>query len=64
VGSKSQLNMGILMKECSKSVGGSGGGIDGRAGCTIPSSKLETFLSNVRGAISNSRDPKFTIGSA
>ena len=64
VGSKSQLNMGILVKECSKSVGGSGGGIDGRAGCTIPASKLETFLSNVRGAISNSKDSKLTLGSA
>jgi RecJ-like exonuclease len=56
VGNKSHLNMGILMKECSNSVGGRGGGNDNRAGCVIPSSKLEVFLSNVRGVISNSKE--------
>src|ERR687889_609392 len=51
VGNKSQLNMGALMSECSNSVGGRGGGNDSRAGCVIPSSKLEVFLSIVRNVI-------------
>ena len=58
VGNKSQLNMGALMSECSNSVGGRGGGNDSRAGCVIPSSKLEVFLSIVRNVISNSKDPE------
>jgi hypothetical protein len=53
VGNKLQLNVGLLMDECSKIVGGSGGGQHNAAGCIIPSSKLEVFLSNVRSAISN-----------
>lgn len=59
VGNKSQLNIGMLVKECSEPVGGSGGGDHTRAGCIIPSSKLEIFLSSIRGAISNKRQPKF-----
>jgi single-stranded-DNA-specific exonuclease len=62
VGNKSQLNMGMLMRQCSEPVGGSGGGDDSRAGCIIPLSKLEIFLSSIRGAISNKREPKFAEG--
>jgi single-stranded-DNA-specific exonuclease len=52
-GSKSQLNVGVLMNECSNLVGGNGGGNDSKAVCIIPSSKLEIFLSKVRSVISN-----------
>ena len=55
VGNKLQLNVGLLMDECSKIVGGSGGGQHNAAGCIIPSSKLEVFLSNVRSVISNKK---------
>jgi single-stranded-DNA-specific exonuclease len=55
VGNKSKLNVGHLMKECSKTVGGNGGGNDTAAGCIIPSSRLEMFLSSVRSVISNDR---------
>src|ERR687897_1781948 len=48
IGNRSKLNVGHLMKECSKIVGGNGGGNDTAAGCVIPSSRLEIFLSNVR----------------
>jgi single-stranded-DNA-specific exonuclease len=55
VGSTSQLNVGLLMNECSKTVGGNGGGNDNNAVCIIPSSKLDTFLSKVRSVIANSK---------
>ena len=63
VGNKSQLNMGVLMKECSNSIGGRGGGNDSRAGCVIPSYKLEDFLSIVRNVISNSKGAEFSNAS-
>jgi hypothetical protein len=44
-----------LMNECSKTVGGNGGGNDNNAVCIIPSSKLDTFLSKVRSVIANSK---------
>jgi hypothetical protein len=55
VGSTSQLNVGVLINDCSKAVGGNGGGNDSNAVCSIPSSKLEIFLSKVRSVISNSK---------
>jgi single-stranded-DNA-specific exonuclease len=64
VGNRSQLNVGHLMKECSNIVGGNGGGNDNGAGCIIPSSKLEIFLTNVRRVISNSKLPEFSTASS
>ncbi len=57
LGNKSQLNLGLMIKECSNMVGGRSGGNDTSAVCIIPSSKLETFLSKIRSVISNSKLP-------
>jgi single-stranded-DNA-specific exonuclease len=55
VGSTSQLNVGDLINECSIGVGGNGGGNDNNAVCSIPSSKLDIFMSNARSVIANSK---------
>ena len=55
VGSTSQLNVGVLINDCSKAVGGNGGGNDNNAVCSIPSSQLDIFLSKVRSVIANSK---------
>jgi RecJ-like exonuclease len=57
LGSRSKSNLGLIMRYCSESVGGSGGGHSSAAGCRIPSIRLEEFLSAVRNAI---LDAKFT----
>jgi single-stranded-DNA-specific exonuclease len=55
VGSTSQLNVGALINDCSKAVGGYGGGNDNNAVCSIPSSKLDIFMSKARSVIANSK---------
>lgn len=55
--SKSQANLGILMRECSKRLNGTGGGHSAAAGCSIPSSTLEDFIACIKAEINN--DPKF-----
>jgi single-stranded-DNA-specific exonuclease len=55
IGCISKLNLGLLMKNHSEYVGGSGGGHHSAAGCRIPSSRLEDFLSKIRSVISNNR---------
>jgi single-stranded-DNA-specific exonuclease len=52
---KSQLNLGIVMRDCSKALNGSGGGHSAAAGCTIPSSALEEFIVRVKAEVN---DPK------
>ena len=60
LGSTSKSDLGLIMRYCSESVGGSGGGHSLAAGCRIPSMRLEEFLSAVRNAI---LDAKFTAAS-
>lgn len=60
LGSTSKSDLGLIMRYCSESVGGSGGGHSSAAGCRIPSARLEEFLSAVRNAI---LDAKFTAAS-
>jgi single-stranded-DNA-specific exonuclease len=60
LGSTSKSDLGLIMRYCSESVGGSGGGHSSAAGCRIPSVRLEEFLSAVRNAI---LDAKFTAAS-
>jgi RecJ-like exonuclease len=60
LGSTSKSDLGLIMRYCSGSVGGSGGGHSSAAGCRIPSVRLEEFLSAVRNAI---LDAKFTAAS-
>jgi single-stranded-DNA-specific exonuclease len=55
VGSTSQLNVGALINDCSQAVGGNGGGNDNNAVCSIPSSKLDIFMSKARNVIANSK---------
>jgi single-stranded-DNA-specific exonuclease len=55
MGSTSQLNVGFLVNECSRAVGGNGGGNDSNAVCIIPSSKLDIFLSKVKSVIADSK---------
>jgi RecJ-like exonuclease len=57
MGCKSQANLGLIMRDCSQAVDGSGGGHSAAAGCTIPSFALEPFVTSIKAAIS---DPKFT----
>ena len=60
LGSTSKSDLGLILRYCSESVGGSGGGHSLAAGCRIPSTRLEEFLSAVRNAI---LDAKFTAAS-
>jgi single-stranded-DNA-specific exonuclease len=57
--SKSQANLGVLMRECSKRLNGTGGGHSAAAGCSIPSSTLEDFIACIKAEIN---DPKFARG--
>jgi single-stranded-DNA-specific exonuclease len=60
LGCKSDANLGLIMRHCSESAGGIGGGHSAAAGCRISSARLEDFLQNVRIAID---DAKFETAS-
>jgi single-stranded-DNA-specific exonuclease len=60
LGCKSRSNLGLIMRYCSESAGGIGGGHFAAAGCRIPSTRLEHFLQNVRSTIN---DAKFEAAS-
>jgi single-stranded-DNA-specific exonuclease len=51
LGCKSESNLGLIMRHCSESVGGVGGGHVAVAGCRIPSTRLESFMQGVRNAV-------------
>lgn len=53
---KSQANLGVIMRQCSKALNGSGGGHSAAAGCSIPSSAFEDFIAGIKAEIN---DPKF-----
>jgi RecJ-like exonuclease len=50
---KSEINLGLLLRHCSESIGGIGGGHSSAAGCRIPSAKLDSFLSSIRSGITS-----------
>ena len=52
---KSQANLGVIMRQCSKALNGSGGGHSAAAGCSIPSSALEDFIASIK---EETNDPK------
>src|SRR5215210_4312146 len=54
---KLQLNLGVMMHQCSKGLNGTGGGHSAAAGCSIPSSSLEDFIACIKRETTN--DPKF-----
>jgi single-stranded-DNA-specific exonuclease len=54
---KSEADLGMIMRECSKALNGIGGGHSAAAGCSIPSSVLEAFIAGIKAEID---DPKFT----
>ncbi len=54
---KSQANLGVIMRQCSKALNGAGGGHSTAAGCSIPSSALEDFITCVKAETKD--DPKF-----
>lgn len=53
---KTQANLGVIMRQCSKALNGSGGGHSAAAGSSIPSSALEDFIAGIKAEIN---DPKF-----
>jgi hypothetical protein len=56
---KFQLNLGVMMHQCSKGLNGTGGGHSAAAGCSIPSSGLEGFIACIKAETTN--DPKFAM---
>ena len=53
---KSESDLGMIMRQCSKALNGIGGGHSAAAGCSIPSSVLEAFIAGIKAKIN---DPKF-----
>jgi single-stranded-DNA-specific exonuclease len=53
---KSQADLGMIMRQCSKALNGAGGGHSAAAGCIIPSSALEDFIAAIKA---KTNDPKF-----
>jgi single-stranded-DNA-specific exonuclease len=58
---KSQANLGVIMRQCSKALNGAGGGHSAAAGCSIPSSALEDFIARIKA---ETNDPKFARGTS
>ncbi len=48
---RSNANLGLIMRECSSKVGGSGGGHAPAAGARIPNDKLQEFLECLKASI-------------
>jgi single-stranded-DNA-specific exonuclease len=55
IGCKIKPNLGLLIRHCSESVGGIGGGHFATAGCRIPSTRLDHFLQDLRRSIVDDR---------
>ncbi len=58
---KSQANLGVIMRQCSKALNGAGGGHSAAAGCSIPSSALEDLIACIKA---ETNDPKFARGTS
>lgn len=54
LGCTSQANLGLIMRHCAEQFNGTGGGHSAAAGCRIPSTTLDQFLSCLRSAINDS----------
>lgn len=52
----SVANLGLIMRNCSEALKGTGGGHSAAAGCSIPISALDDFVVSIKAAIN---DPKF-----
>ena len=55
LGSKSQANLGLIMRQTAESFKGNGGGHSSAAGCRIPSQALEDFVARIRAATGDSK---------
>ncbi len=58
---KSQANLGVIMRQCSNALNGTGGGHSAAAGCSIPSSALDGFIAGIKA---ETNDPKFALGAS
>jgi single-stranded-DNA-specific exonuclease len=58
---KLQANLGVIMRQCSNALNGSGGGHSAAAGCSIPSSALDDFIAGIKA---ETNDPKFALGAS
>lgn len=58
---KSQANLGVIMRQCSNALNGTGGGHSAAAGCSIPSSALDDFIGGIKA---ETNDPKFALGAS
>lgn len=58
---KSQANLGVIMRQCSNALNGTGGGHSAAAGCSIPSSALDDFIAGIKA---ETNDPKFALGTS
>ncbi|MEO9295272.1 MAG: DHH family phosphoesterase [Nitrososphaera sp.] len=56
LGCESAANLGLVMRHCAEQSGGTGGGHSAAAGCRIPSTSIDSFLSCLKAAVN---DPKF-----
>jgi single-stranded-DNA-specific exonuclease len=61
LGCTSPANLGLVMRHCAEQVKGNGGGHSAAAGCRIPSTTIDQFLSCLRSAIN---DSKFSTASS
>lgn len=53
---RSEADLGMIMRQCSRALNGTGGGHSAAAGSSIPSSVLEDFIAAIKAEIN---DPKF-----
>jgi single-stranded-DNA-specific exonuclease len=58
---KSQANLGVIMRQCSNALNGTGGGHSAAAGCSIPSYALDDFIAGIKA---ETNDPKFALGAS
>ena len=56
-GCKSEVNLGLLMRECAAKVSGVGGGHDAAAGARITKNKLDEFLEYLEQNVSRMQSP-------
>src|SRR5574341_34390 len=55
LGCVSKANLGLVMRHCAESVKGTGGGHAAAAGCRIPSTSLDPFLSCLKAAVNDEK---------
>ncbi len=55
LGCASKANLGLIMRHCAESVKGTGGGHAAAAGCRIPSTALDLFISCLKAAVNDEK---------